>query len=89
MVCGDYNPEEGPAVSGGRHNISPSARAVETVCLAPVGAQFLEAVLSVEVVEIILSSRAPLMRRLYGLKWNDFGVENVVCNQLTAQWLQC
>ncbi len=64
--------EEGSAVSGRGHNFSPSARAVETVGLAPEGARYLEAGLSAGVIETILSSRAPSTRRLYGLKWNVF-----------------
>ncbi len=64
--------EEGSAVSGRGHNFSPSARAVETVGLAPEGAQYLEAGLSAGVIETILRSRAPSTGRLYGLKWNAF-----------------
>ncbi len=64
--------EEGSAVSGRGHNFSPSARAVETVGLAPEGVRYLEAGLSAGVIETILSSRAPSTRRLYGLKWNVF-----------------
>ncbi len=45
---------------------------METVGLAPEGAQYLEAGLSAGVIETILSSRAPSTRRLYGLKWNVF-----------------
>ncbi|XP_039524680.1 uncharacterized protein LOC120477243 [Pimephales promelas] len=45
---------------------------METVGLAPEGAQYLEAGLSAGVVETILSSRAPSTRKLYGLKWNVF-----------------
>ncbi len=58
----------------GGHDFSPSARAVETLGLAPEGAQYLEAGLSAEVIETILSSRAPSTRRLYGLKWNVFSM---------------
>ncbi len=64
--------EEGSAVSGRGHNFSPSARAVETVGLAPEEARYLEAGLSAGVIETILSSRAPSTRRLYSLKWNVF-----------------
>jgi hypothetical protein len=64
--------EEGSAVSGRGHNISPPARAVEPLGLAPEGARYLEAGLSAGVVETLLSSRAPSTRRLYSLKWNVF-----------------
>ncbi len=64
--------EEGPANSGRGHDFSRSARVVETVGLAPEGAQYLEAGLLAGVIENILSSRAPSTRRLYGLKWNVF-----------------
>ncbi len=53
-------------------DFSPSARAVDTVGLAPEGAQYLKAGLLPEVIETMLSSRAPSTRRLYGLKWNVF-----------------
>lgn len=43
-------------------------RIMKTVDLVPEGAQLLEADLSAGVVEIILNSRAPFMRRMYGLR---------------------
>lgn len=64
--------EEGSIVSGGGHNLPPSPRVVEAVGLASEGVQYLNAGLSAEVVETILSSRAPSTRRLYGLKWKVF-----------------
>lgn len=66
--------QEGPADTGRGLNISPSARTMETVGLAPEGAQYREAGLSAGVVETILSSRAPSTRKLYGLKWNVFTI---------------
>ncbi|XDV48415.1 hypothetical protein PO909_017827 [Leuciscus waleckii] len=69
------NPDqEGPSFSGRGHNISPSARAVEAVGLAPEGDQLINAGLSTEVVETILNSRAPSTRKLYALKWNVFNL---------------
>ena len=82
MVLGHYSTagrpsvagpsEEGSAVAGRGHNISPPARVVEPLGLAPEGARYLEAGLSADVVETLLSSRAPSTRRLYSLKWNVF-----------------
>lgn len=66
------SPQEGSALSGRGHYILSPAGIMETVGLAPQGAQYLEAGLSAGVVETILNSRAPSMRRLYGLKWNVF-----------------
>ncbi len=45
---------------------------VETVSLASEGAQLIDSGLSTEVVEIILHSRSPSMRKLYALKWKVF-----------------
>ncbi len=53
--------------------ISPTSifisRDVEVVGVAPEGAQLIASGLSTEVVETILQSRAPSMRKLYALKW--------------------
>jgi hypothetical protein len=64
--------QEGPAVPGRGHDISPSTGVVETVGLASEGARLIESGLSTEVVETILHSRAPSTRRLYALKWKLF-----------------
>ncbi|XDV39759.1 hypothetical protein PO909_008949 [Leuciscus waleckii] len=64
--------QERPSVSGRGHNISPPTRDLETLGLAPEGAQLIESGLSTEVVETILSSRAPATRKLYSLKWRVF-----------------
>ena len=78
--------EEGSAVSGRGNDIPPQARAVGPLGLALEGAQYLEEGLPQEVVETILSSRAPSTRKLYSLKWNVFtswcrerGVDPVDC----------
>ncbi|XDV35947.1 hypothetical protein PO909_005809 [Leuciscus waleckii] len=68
---GDPN-QERPSVSGRGHNISPPAGDLETMGLASEGAQLIESGLSTEVVETILSSRAPATRKLYTLKWRVF-----------------
>jgi len=57
---------------------------METVGLAPEGAQYLEAGLSAGVVETILSSRAP--RKLYGLKWNVF---TIWCRERVVDPVNC
>ncbi len=59
------------SLRGGLH-LSPSPGAVETVDVAPEGAHLIASSLSAEVVETILQSRAPSMRKLYTLKWNLF-----------------
>ncbi|XDV14070.1 hypothetical protein PO909_002286 [Leuciscus waleckii] len=78
--------QEGPADTGGGLNISPSPRAVQSLGLAPEGAQYLEAGLSAGVTETILSSRAPSTRKLYGLKWNVF---TAWCRQREVDPVNC
>ncbi len=63
---------EGPSVPSGGLDISPPSRTMETVGLASEGAQLIDSGLSTEVVETILHSRAPSMRKLYALKWKVF-----------------
>ncbi|XP_026116256.1 uncharacterized protein LOC113094840 [Carassius auratus] len=82
LVCGpDSSPrrfslgdpdQERPSISGKGHYISPPARDLEALGVASEGAQLIESGLSTEVVETILSSRAPATRKLYRLKWNVF-----------------
>ncbi len=64
--------QEGPSVPSRGLDISPPARTMETVDLASEGAQLIDSGLSTEVVEAILHSRAPSMRKLYALKWKVF-----------------
>ncbi len=52
--------------------ILPSPGVVEAVGMAPEGAQFIASGLSTKVVETILQSRAPSMRKLNALKWRLF-----------------
>ena len=66
--------EEGSVDSGGGLDISPPARVMEPVGLAPEGAELIEEGLSAGVVETILSSRAPSTRKLYNLKWRVFSI---------------
>ncbi len=54
------------------HHRPPSPGVVEAVGVAPEGAQLIASSLSTEVVETILQSRAPSMRKLYALKWKLF-----------------
>jgi hypothetical protein len=82
MVCGPgFSPgrlsfgapgQEGSTLSGGRHDISPLPRVMETVGLASEGAQLLDSGLSTEVVETILHSRAPSTRKLYAFEVKTF-----------------
>ncbi len=64
--------QEGPSVPSGGLEISPPTRTVETVGLASEGAQLIDPDLSTKVIETILHSRAPSMRKLYALKWRFF-----------------
>ncbi len=60
--------QEGPSVpSGGLRDFTPT-RTVESVGLASEGAQLIDSGFSTEVVESILHSRAPSMRKLYALR---------------------
>ncbi|KAI2646583.1 hypothetical protein H4Q32_028957 [Labeo rohita] len=64
--------QEGSPLSGGRHHPPPSPGVVEVMGVAPEGAHLVASGLSTEVVETILQSRAPSMRKLYTLKWKLF-----------------
>ncbi len=52
----------------GGHYLSPPPGVMETVGVAPEGAQLIASGLSTEVVQTILQSRAPATRKLYTLK---------------------
>ncbi len=83
--------QEEPSVPSGGLESSPPTRTVETVGLASEGAQLIDSGFPTEVVETILHSRAPSMRKLYALKWR-VSLHNVVTinwTQLTAQLVQC
>ncbi len=58
--------------SGTGDSISSPARALEPLCLAPEGDQLRNAGLPPDVVETILSARAPSTRRSYAFKWHIF-----------------
>ncbi len=64
--------QEGSPLTGGGHYRPPSPGAVEAMGVASEGAQLIASGLSNEVVETILQSRAPSMRKLYALKWRLF-----------------
>ncbi len=64
--------QEGPTLSGGELHLSPLPKFMETVGVAPEGAQLIASGLSTEVVETILQSKAPSTRKLYSLKWVVF-----------------
>ncbi len=82
MVLGpDFSPrrlsmgdsrQEGSPLTGRRHPCAPPPRVMEAVGVAPERAQLIASGLSTEVVETILQSRAPSMRRLYTPKWRLF-----------------
>ncbi len=71
LSMGDSSQEGSPLTSGG-YDPSPPPRVMEAVGVAPEGVQLIASGLSTEVVETILQSRAPSMRKLYGLKWRLF-----------------
>ncbi|KAL0170481.1 hypothetical protein M9458_035077, partial [Cirrhinus mrigala] len=62
----------GPDFPPRRLSVGDSPGAVEAVGVAPEGAQLIASGLSTEVVETILHSRAPPIRKLYALKWRLF-----------------
>ncbi len=82
MVLGpDFSPQrfsrgdsrqEGSPLTGGRHPGAPPPGVMETVGVAPEGAQLIASGFPTEVVETILQSRAPSTRKLYALKWRVF-----------------
>ncbi len=80
MVLGpDFSPrrlsmgdsrQEGSPLTG--RDLSPPPGVMEAVGVASEGAQLIASGLSTEVVETILQSRDPSMRKLYALKWRLF-----------------
>ncbi len=60
--------QEGSPLTGSERDLSPPLGVVETVGVAPEGAQLIASGLSTEVAETILQSRAPSIRKLYALK---------------------
>ncbi len=62
----------GSPLTGRGHHSSPPPRVVEAMGVAPEGAQLIASGLSTEVVETILQSRAPSMRKSYTAKWHLF-----------------
>ncbi len=60
--------QEGSPLTGSGHDLSPPLGVVETMGVAPEGAQPIASGLSTEVAETILQSRAPSIRKLYALK---------------------
>ncbi len=64
--------QEGSPLTGRGYDPSPLPGVMEAVDVAPEGAHLIASGLSTEVVETILQSRAPSMRKLYGLKWRLF-----------------
>ena len=71
LSSGDTD-QDRPTLTGAGHDNSPSPGLVETVGVAPEGAQLIASGLSTEVVETLLQSRAPSTRKLYALRWKLF-----------------
>ncbi len=67
-----YSRQEGSPLTGVGHDPSSPPVVVEAVGVASEGAQLKASGLSTKVVETILQSRAPSMRKLYALKWRLF-----------------
>lgn len=77
--------QEGPPIASQGHNISPPAGDVETLSPASEGDQFLNAGLSTKLVETILNSRAPSIRKLY-IWWRVF---TLLCRQHRLDPVNC
>ncbi len=71
LSMGGSRQEGSPLTSRGRHSAPPPG-VMETVGVAPEGAQLIASGLPAEVVETILQSRAPSTRKVYALKWKFF-----------------
>ncbi len=71
LAVGDSGQERSP-ISGAGDSTSSPARALEPSCLAPEGDQLRDAGLPADIVETILSARAPSTRRSYAFKWHIF-----------------
>ncbi len=67
----DSGQERSP-ISGAGDSISSPVRALEPSCLAPEGEQLRDAGFPAEVVQTILSARAPSTRKWYALRWRVF-----------------
>ncbi len=78
--------QEGSPLTGSGHDLSPPLGVVETMGVAPEGAQLIASGLSTEVAETILQSRAPSIRKLYALKLRLRVSETASLIQLTACW---
>ncbi len=71
LSMGGSRQEGSPLTSRGCHSAPPPG-VMETVGVAPEGAQLIASGLPAEVVETILQSRAPSTRKVYNLKWKFF-----------------
>ncbi len=71
LSMGGSHQEGSPLTSRGCHSAPPPG-VMETVGVAPEGAQLIASGLPAEVVETILQSRAPSTRKVYTLKWKFF-----------------
>ncbi len=71
LTVGDSGQERSP-ISGAGDSITSPARALKPSCLAPEGNRLRDAGLPADVVETILSVRAPSTRIMYAFKWHVF-----------------
>ncbi len=71
LSMGGSHQEDLLSQAGGCHSAPPPG-VMETVGVAPEGAQLIASGLPAEVVETILQSRAPSTRKVYNLKWKLF-----------------
>ncbi len=71
LSMGGSHQEGSPLTSRGCHSAPPPG-VMETVGVAPEGAQLIASGLPAEVVETILQSRAPSTRKVYNLRWKFF-----------------
>lgn len=62
----------GPSVPSSGNILHPAVEDLETFGLAPKGYELIDSSISTEVVETILSARAPSTRKWYALNWQCF-----------------
>ncbi len=67
-----HSSEEGPPLSGARHHMAPTSRAMEPPCVAPGRDAADLSSLPPAVVETIIQARAPSTRETYARKWSLF-----------------
>ncbi len=78
--------QEGSPLTGSGHDLSPPLGVVETMGVAPEGAQLIASGLSTEVAETILQSKSSLNKETVRPEVETPGAETASLIQLTACW---